>query len=504
MTDERFAPNDEHDQRLRAHVHPPDWENPSPARRYNLVVLGAGTAGLVTAAAAAGLGARVAIVERARLGGDCLNFGCVPSKALIRSARAAASLRDAAAFGIQLPSPLAIDFSRVMTRLRRLRSELSAHDSARRFRDLGVDVFFGRARFRGRTSLEVDGLVLRFRKAVIATGSRPAVPSIPGLEPGEFLTNETIFSLTEKPSRLAVIGGGPIGCELAQAFQRLGSRVTIIEQGPQLLPREDPDAAELLRQVLKREGLNLYLDARVKQVENLAGTKMIQLNGREEDTTVEADQILVATGRQANIEDLGLRVARIRFGPHGIQTNARLQTTNPRVYVAGDVGLAQKFTHAADASARMVLENALFFGSRKVDRLNIPWCTFTSPEIAHAGISETEAEKGGMKIATYKVDLATVDRAVLDGQTEGFAKLIVRRGSDQIIGATIVAENAGDMINEITLAMDAGLGLKNLSALIHPYPTQAEAIRKAADAYQKGRLTPFVRRILGFWFRLSR
>ncbi len=501
---EPLLPDDEHNRALASNVHPPDWENPEPARRYNLAVIGAGTAGLVTAAGAAGLGARVALIERRLMGGDCLNFGCVPSKAMIRSARAAASLTEAEALGVRIPGNPEIDFGRVMERVRRLRSQISISDSAQRFRELGVDVFLGQARFQSRTSLDIEGRQLRFRKAVIATGSRPSIPSIPGLEAADYLTNESVFSLTERPARLAVIGAGPIGCELAQAFARLGSQVTVIEQAPHLLPREDPDAAELLARAFVEEGVALHLDTRVTRVSARTGARLLHLSGPSGDRTVETDQILVATGRRPNIEDLGLRAAGIRFDHGGIEVNARLQTTNSRVYVAGDVGIAHKFTHAAEATARLVIENALFFGNRNAGSLNIPWCTYTSPEIARVGLSETEAEERKLKASVFKVDMAAVDRAVLDGRTEGFVKILVRKGSDQILGAAVVAADAGDMISEITLSMDAGLGLKNLSELIHPYPTHAEAIRKAADVYQKSRLTPVLRRLLGFWFRLLR
>ncbi|MFZ0430610.1 MAG: mercuric reductase [Acidobacteriota bacterium] len=504
MTDPWLAPDDEHNRRLAGNVRPSDWTNPRPARRYNLAVIGAGTAGLVTAAAAAGLGARVALVEQGLMGGDCLNFGCVPSKALIRSARAAASIGEAGAFGIRVAGEAKVDFTAVMQRLRRLRSDLSVHDSAHRFRELGVDVFFGQARFRGRTSLIVGDHRIRFKKAVIATGSRPVVPPIPGLAAGEFLTNENVFSLSSLPTRLAVIGGGPIGCELAQAFARLGSRVTILERSPQLLPREDPDVADLLARVFQEEGIRLHLGATVDRIEHGDGTHIVHWTQASTAGSSEVDQILVATGRQPNIEDLGLATVGVRADRSGVQVNRRLQTTNSRIYAAGDVCFPYRFTHAADATARLVVENALFFGNRSSDALNIPWCTYTSPEVAHVGLSESEAAKRGLKIGVFRVGLDAVDRAVLDGRTAGFVKILVRKGSDQLVGATIVAENAGDMIGELTLAMDAGLGLKNLSTLIHPYPTQAEAIRKAADAFQRARLTPFVRRLLGLWFRLVR
>ncbi len=501
---EQLFPNDEHDQLLTSHVHPPNWRNPEPACRYNLAVIGAGTAGLVTAAGAAGLGARVALIERGLMGGDCLNFGCVPSKALIRSARAAASVREAEALGIHIPGNAEVDFSRVMERVRRLRSQISVHDSAQRYRELGVDVFFGQARFQGRTTLNVEDKELRFQKAVIATGSRPSIPAIPGLKADEFLTNETIFSLNELPRRLAVIGGGPLGCELAQAFGRLGSKVTVIEQGPHLLPREDSDAADLLARVFAEEGISLYLGTRVTRVSTRDRARIVQLSGPSGDRTVESDQLLVATGRQPNTEDLDLTAAGVRSHRGKILVNERLQTTNARIYVAGDVGFEQRFTHAADATARLVIENALFFGNRKAGALTIPWCTYTSPEIARVGLSETEAERQKLRTTAFKIELASVDRALLDGQTAGFAKLIVRKGADQILGATIVADHAGEMINELTLAIDSGLGLKNLAALIHPYPTQSEAVRKAADAYQRTRLTPLLRRLLRVWFRILR
>lgn len=501
---EQLQPDDQHNRRLASHTHPPDWTNPTAAKRYNLVVVGAGTAGLVAAAGAAGLGARVALVERAWMGGDCLNFGCVPSKALIRSARAAVALREAPHFGIPLETSVDVDFGQVMERLRRLRSEIGIHDSARRFKELGVDVFFGEARFRGRKTLQVGGQMIRFRKAVIATGTRPLVPSIPGLEAGEFATNESIFSLTERPGRMAVIGGGPIGCELAQAFARLGTRVSIIQRGPHLLPREDVDASELLAGVLTREGIDLHLETNVARVTSREGVRFLELESPSGGRRLEADLILTATGRQPNVEDLGLPSAGVRFDHRGVQVNGRLQTTNPRIYAAGDVGMPYHFTHVADASARLVVENALFFGNKRSSDLNIPWCTYTSPEIARVGLSEKDAIQENVKVSIFRSELATVDRAVLDSRTEGFVKILAAKGSDRILGATIVAEHAGEMINEITLAMDAGLGLKFLSKLVHPYPTQAEAIRKAADSYQRSRLSPVLLNLLRGWFRLLR
>jgi pyruvate/2-oxoglutarate dehydrogenase complex dihydrolipoamide dehydrogenase (E3) component len=497
--------NDPHDQVLKDRVRPPDWKNPKPARRYNLVVLGAGTAGLVSAAAAAGLGARVALVEKNLLGGDCLNFGCVPSKALIRSARAASEVRHASEYGIDLQDGTAqADFSKVMSRVRRLRAEISQNDSVERFSSLGVDVFLGKGSFVDQKTVQVGDLRLRFKRAVIATGARPASLKIPGLESAGYLTNETVFSLNSIPSRLLVIGGGPIGCELAQAFARLGSRVTLVEAQPQFLAREDPDAAEILAHSLTRDQVEIRLSTRVATVSAAGGQKRAELISGDRTETMEFDQILVGIGRIPNVEDLNLQAAGVHCGSGGIQVNDRLQTSNSKIFAAGDVCLPHKFTHTADASARIVIQNALFFGSRKVSALTVPWCTYTSPEIAHVGLYEEEARSKGIEVTTFKVPFSEVDRAILDGEDEGFVKIHVKKGTDEIIGATIVAEHAGELISELSVAIAAGIGLGRIANVIHPYPTQAEAIRKAADAYNRTRLTPFLKRVLQTWFSLTR
>jgi pyruvate/2-oxoglutarate dehydrogenase complex dihydrolipoamide dehydrogenase (E3) component len=497
----QLLPGDSHDARLLANVHPPAWVNPVPAGRYNLVVIGAGTAGLVAAAGAAGLGARVAIIERELMGGDCLNAGCVPSKALIRAARAAGHVRDADRFGIEVPGGVRVDFARVMERLRRLRAEISPHDSAARFRDLGVDVFIGEGRFSGPDTITVAGQTLRFRRAVIATGSRPKVPALPGLADGGFLTNETVFALTDLPRRLAVIGAGPVGCELAQAFARLGSQVFLIGKAAQLLPREDSAAAARLEQAFRQDGIELLLGTAVAQVENRAEGKVIRL---EPDREVIVDEILVAVGRAPRTDGLNLQAAGVAYCERGITVNDRLQTTNRRIFAAGDVCSAYKFTHAADAMARIVLQNALFFGRAKAGALTIPWCTFTDPEIAHVGLSEREAMAKNIPVQVFVQELGQVDRAVLDGETEGFAKVLVRPGTDKILGATIVAAHAGEMIAEISLAMTARLGLGTLARTIHPYPTQAEALKKIADAYNRTRLTGTVAWLLRKWLSWMR
>ncbi|MGE0454753.1 MAG: mercuric reductase [Vicinamibacteria bacterium] len=490
-----LSPADEHNRRLMASVHPPEWKNPEPHGAYNLVVLGAGTAGLVAAAGAAGLGARVALVERDLLGGDCLNVGCVPSKALIRSARAAADVRAAGEFGVEVPSGARVDFGQVMQRLRRLRAEIAPHDSAARFRSLGVDVFLGEGRFTGRDSVEVGGRPLRFARAVVATGGRAKAPPIPGLADAGHLTNETVFSLTHLPARLAVVGGGPIGCEMAQAFARFGSRVTLLQTAAQVLEREDPDAAGLVADALRRDGVDVRVGTTLVSVERTAdGARRLLVKRAGQIETLDADEILVAVGRAPNLEGLGLDAAGVAFDAQGVRVDDHLRTTNPAVYAAGDVCSRYKFTHAADAMARIVLRNALFFGRARASALTIPWCTFTSPELAHVGLSERDAVAGGQRVEVIRVPLESVDRARLDGDA-GLLKIVLRAGSDRILGATIVAPEAGNLISELTLAMTAGIGLGKIADTIHPYPTQGEVVKRAADAYNRTRLTPGVKKL---------
>ena len=499
-------PEDAHNQALVANVHPADWPNPEPRNRYNLVVIGAGTAGLVCAAGAAGLGARVALIERHLLGGDCLNTGCVPSKALIRAARAAHEARTGEVYGLG-PDPQGAlpDFAAIMTRMRRLRAEISRHDSARRFRDqLGVDVFLGEARFTGADCIEVAGRRLTFHRAALCTGARAALPDIPGLSAAEPLTNETLFTLTALPRRLAVLGGGPVGCEMAQAFARFGSRVTLVQHGPQLLAREDGEAAALLATVFAREGIAVRLGSRVTGVRIEGAERVLDLNGAGGADQLRVDAILVAAGRAPNVEGLGLDTAGIEIDRHGVSVDDRLRTTNPRVFAAGDICSPFKFTHAADAQARILLANALFPGRQKASRLVVPWCTFTDPEVAHVGLTAAQAEAQGIKATTLTVALTEVDRCVLDGESEGFARVHLRRGTDTILGATIVGRHAGEMIAELALAMTAGLGLGVIGRTIHPYPTRTEAVRKLADAWSRTRLTPTLRRLFAGWLAWRR
>ena len=493
----RPAPPDEYDARLLANVHPAGWINPEPAARYNLVVIGAGTAGLVAAAGAAGLGARVALVERRLMGGDCLNFGCVPSKALIRASRVCSAINHATGYGIVPTAPAHAEFGAVMERMRRLRADLSANDSAARFKSLGVDVFLGEARFVGRDAAEVDGKRLNFSRALVATGARPAAPPIPGLAESGFLTNETVFSLTELPRRLAVIGAGPIGCELAQAFRRFGSEVWLLEALTQILPREDRDAARIVERAIVSDGVELLTGCKVASVGRGAAGRIVRLEHRGASREIEVDEILVTAGRAPNVEEIGLEAAGVEYDRKtGVRVNDYLQTSNPHIFAAGDVCSPLQFTHLSDAHARIVIRNALFFGRDRASSLTIPWCIYTDPEIAHVGLGEAEAAARGVAIRTFAQEMSAVDRAVLDGETAGVAKIHVRVGTDQIVGATIVAAHAGEIISELTLAIAAGIGLGRIAGVIHPYPTQAEAIKKIADAYNRTRLTPSRKRLL--------
>jgi pyruvate/2-oxoglutarate dehydrogenase complex dihydrolipoamide dehydrogenase (E3) component len=392
-----------------------------------------------------------------------------------------------------------------MERMRKLRADLSPHDSAARFTKLGVDVFLGEAKFAGPDTVQVAGKGLRFKRAVIATGARAAQPPVPGLAEAGYLTNETVFNLTQCPARLAVIGGGPIGCELAQAFQRLGCQVSLLHKNAHLLDREDMEAAALVQKAFLREGLVVGLNAKIISVERNGGHKLIRYVGQGKEETIAVDEILAGAGRAPNVEGLNLEAVGVQYDPRkGVLVNDRLQTTNPRIYAVGDVCLGWKFTHAADFSARIVIQNALFLGRKRASALTMPWCTYTDPEIAHVGLYEREARERGIAVDTYLREFKEVDRAILDGEEEGFVKIHVKKGRDEILGATIVARHAGEMIGEISVAMAARMGLGKLASVIHPYPTQAEAIRQCGDAYNRTRLTPTVKKWMGRWLAWQR
>ena len=473
---------------------------------YNVVVIGAGTAGLVTAASTAGLGGRVALVERNRMGGDCLNTGCVPSKALISSARLVQQIRRAQDWGLEPMDPR-FEFARVFERMRERRARIAPHDSQERFESLGVDVFRGHARFLSPHEVEVDGRHLTAKNFVVATGTRPAVPQVPGLSEVPFFTNETVFDeLREKPDRLVVLGGGPVGCELGQVFARLGVRVTIVQRPTQILEKEDADAAGLVRRVLEPEGVTVLAGAQARRFSRNGGAARIEVEiGESERRTLDADAILVAAGRVANTDDLGLDAAGVAQGKSGVTVNDYLQTSQPHIYAAGDVVGGYRFTHVADAHARVIARNILFpWWKAKWDDSVVPWCTYTSPEVARVGLNETDARKQGVEYDVWRQSLEEVDRAVVESEEAGFAKVLTRKGGDGILGATVVSERAGDLVHELVLAMKAGVGLKRISGTIHAYPTFAEVSRKLADGYQKSRLTPGVRRLFEWLYRRAR
>lgn len=501
MTNAPLLPPHPHNERLLDAVHPPTWQNPRAANRYHLVVIGAGTAGLVSAAGAAGLGAKVALIERHLMGGDCLNVGCVPSKSLLAAARHWHHARHAAA---HFAGPTVNDngnFADVMDRLRRLRADIAPVDGAARFRDLGVDVFFGDASFTGADTVEVAGQTLRFRRAVIATGARAALPDIPGLPDVPFYTNETIFNITTCPPRLLVLGGGPIGCEMAQAFARLGSNVTLLQRDTRLLPREDADAAQLVTDALRAEGVTVHTACAVQRASARGSTTVLDcvVDGRA--LQVEGDTLLVAAGRTPNVEGLGLERANVRYTPRGVTVNDALRTSNPRIFAAGDVCSTQQFTHAADFQARTVIQNALFFGRKRNSRLIVPRATYTAPEVAQVGHTVESARAAGVAIQSFTVPMHDVDRAIVDGETRGFVRIHLHAGSARIAGATIVGEHAGELLAEVTLCMTHGLGLDAIGASMHPYPTQSDAVRKCADAWRRTKLTPTVRSLFATWFR---
>ncbi|MEM6329859.1 MAG: mercuric reductase [Planctomycetota bacterium] len=516
-----LQPYDEHNQRLEANVHPPQWQNPTPDGPYQLVVVGAGTAGLVTAAVAAGLGAKVALIERNLMGGDCLNVGCVSSKGVISAARAAAAVRRAGEFGVRVPEGVSVDFAAAMQRMRKLRADISPADSAKRFQEeKGVHVYIGRADFVDSGTVEVDGTPLKFKKAVIATGARAAAPPIAGLdslaEAGiDYLTNESIFSLTELPASLGVIGAGPIGAELAQSFARFGSQVHLVNAEAHVLPREDEDAGRIVQAALERDGVRVYGHGRTVRLSPAEGGRIrMTADAAEGGYDVVVDKLMVAVGRAPNVSGLGLEKVGVKFDKRaGVEVNDFFQTTNPNIYAAGDVCSPDsvtgplKFTHAADFMARAVVRNALFtplgFGKAKASSLVVPWATYTSPELAHVGLNEKTAAEQGVAIDTFRQDFEHVDRAILEGETEGFVKVHVAKGTDKIVGSTIVGPGAGDLIGAVSIAMTNKIGLGAIAASIHPYPTTAEALRKVGDLYSRTKLTPFAAKFLKAMLKLS-
>jgi pyruvate/2-oxoglutarate dehydrogenase complex dihydrolipoamide dehydrogenase (E3) component len=507
----KMEPQDEWNRLLIDNVHPPTWQNPTPNGRYNLVVLGAGTGGLITALIASSLGARVALIERHLMGGDCLNVGCVPSKAVIRGAQIVHEAREARQFGMPASDTDLGDFGEVMRRMREIRARISEEDSAERYsEEFGIDIYLGEASFAGEGRVKVGDQVLEYKKAVIATGARAVAPPIEGLAEAGYLDNETVFSLTERPRRIAVIGAGPIGCELAQSFQRLGSEVHILERMDQILTREDPDAARIVQDGLVKEGVKMIFECAINRIERRGDERVIHLTCPAKGTReLIVDEILVGAGRAPNVENMGLEAVGVAYDVQkGVEVDDSLRTSNKRIWAVGDVCMQWKFTHAADAAAKIVVQNALFavgpLGRKKLSDLVMPWCTYTAPEIAHVGLYERDAAERSIEIDTYQVSIAEANRAVTDGQEEGLVKVHVKKGSDEIVGATVVSAHAGDLITQFTMAIQNGIGLGAFTNIIYPYPTQGEAIKRAAGAYTRTRLTPRVKRLFETWLSWQR
>ncbi|HIF9235870.1 TPA: dihydrolipoyl dehydrogenase [Photobacterium damselae] len=468
------------------------WQNPTSFDQ-NMVVIGAGSGGLVSAYIAAAVKAEVTLIEKHKMGGDCLNTGCVPSKALIRAAHNMAEIQRAAEFGVST-GPIAIDFKQVMTRVQKVISKIEPHDSIERYRSLGVNCITGEAIIRSPWEVEVDGKIITTKNIVIATGARPLVPNIPGLQSVNYLTSDTVWSLQEQPQKLLVLGGGPIGCELAQSFARLGTKVTLVEMAPQLLIREDSDAAKLVQDSLIADGVEIKLEHKAMRFESI-----VDANGKtmgkvyldfhnEQQVTVEFDAVLLALGRVANVQGFGLEELGITTTARGtVEVNDYLQTQYPNIYAVGDVVGPYQLTHAASHQAWYAAVNGLFgqFKRFKADYSVMPAATYTSPEVARVGLNEKEATAQGIEFDVVTYDIDDLDRAITDGEDHGFIKVITPKGKDTILGATIVGTNAGDLLAEFTLAMRHNLGLNKILATVHPYPTMSEAVKYTAGVWKR-------------------
>lgn len=467
---------------------------------FDICVIGGGAAGLVVAAGGASLGAKVALVEKHKMGGDCLHYGCVPSKTLLQSAKVAQLMRDAGHYAVPAAQP-DTRLADVMERVAGVIKQIEPHDSPERFRELGVDVILGDGHFTDPHSFSVDGRVITAKHFVIATGSRAAVPRIEGIEDVPYLTNEQVFDLREPVESMIVLGGGPIGIEMAQAFGRLGSQVSVVQRGPQILSKEDPDMAEIVAERLKKEGIALLTDHTPSMVEHRDGRFFLSLeDGQGNSQTITASHLLVAAGRRPNIEGLGLDKAGVDTDKGRIQVDARLRTSNKRIFAAGDVVGSYQFTHMAEHHAGVVLRNAIFRLPAKVEQKVIPWATFSEPELARVGLSETEAKQQAVQHRVYSFPFQDMDRAKADGSTEGFAKIITTP-KGKLLGAAIVGPHAGELIHEYVLAIAKGMKAAELSNIIHIYPTLAQINRRVADARMKEGLTPsakkWIKRIFG-------
>lgn len=480
---ERAREPDRIETEYRRLVFPADYRNPETHGVYNLVVIGAGPAGLVVAMAAASLGARVALVERQAMGGDCLNVGCVPSKTLLAASSAG------------------LPFEAAMERVRAVRARIAHNDSVERYCRAGVEVFLGAARFEAPRVIRVGEARLQARKTVIATGARSWLPPLAGLADLRPLTHETVFELRTQPRRLLVIGAGAAGCELAQAFARLGTRVELIECAPQVLPREQPQAAELVAAALRRDGVALHLGTAARSAcESAEGKALMLADGRR----IVADEVLVAAGRRCNVEDLDLERADVRLDARSaIAVDSRLRTSHPDIYAAGDVCSPCQFTHAADAHARIVVRNALFAGRARADRLIVPRCVYTRPEVAQVGATSHELRGARRRFECYRLQWGELDRAVTDGAEEGFIEVLTDAGG-RILGATLAGRDAGEQIAPLVLLMQQARGLGRLGSLVLPYPTRGQYLRRLADQHARRRLTPWIARALRGWLRLAR
>ncbi len=454
---------------------------------YNLVVIGGGSAGLVASYIAAAVNAKVALVEADKMGGDCLNTGCVPSKSLIAGTKLLSRVKRADAFGFH-QGELQFDFSRVMERVQSIIKKVEPHDSIERYTDLGVTCIRGRAHIVSPFEVRVNDKILTTRNIIVATGAKPMVPDLPGLDQTDFLTSDTVWDIRTLPKRLVILGAGPIGCELAQAFARLGSRVTLIQRGPVIMKREDPDASGLIADRFRSEGIDVRVNHSAKSVKVDGREKQLICDHEGQEINIEFDRILIALGRVPNVQGFGLEELGVELAPNGhIETNGFLQTNFPTIYCSGDVHGRYLFTHTAAHESWYAAVNALFGGFKKfrVDYRVIPWATYTDPEVARVGFNETDARASGLEYEVVKYGIEDLDRAIADGEDHGFVKVLTVPGKDKILGVTIVGHHAADVIAEFVLAMKHGIGLNKILGTIHIYPTMAEANKYAAGLWKK-------------------
>ncbi len=471
---------------------------------YDVIVIGGGAAGLTAAGLSVTLGASAMMVESERLGGDCTWYGCVPSKTLLKASKVAHHIRRAGTYGLSNGDPR-FSFDRLMAHVHRVREEVYEDaDKPENFEKLGVDVKSGHARFVDEHTIDVEGPDRgRYsgRYLVIATGAKAFVPPIPGIEDVDYLTNESLFELNEQPERLAIVGGGPIGTEMAQAFSRLGTKVTVIDMLDRILSKDDPEASELLSGVLLEEGVDFVLGAGVGRVAATGREIVVELTGGNGRSEVRADALLMATGRRANIAGLNLEAAGVATHKGGITVSDRCRTNRRHIYAVGDVTGRYQFTHMSEHMSKIAITNALLKVPMKIDRKHVPWVTFTDPEVAHVGASADELRESGKKFATYRFPYTKVDRAVTESETNGFIKVYAKRSSGRIYGVDVVGAGAGELISEYALAMRNGLSLRKISDTIHPYPTYGLGARRAADQWYVQKQSPTLVKILKAIFR---